>query len=96
MPLYNNLAEIRKRLHHYLAPAVGACAGLTQQDLQQVIAGTLIPDRQTAALVGNSDGIVPRRPKKMSEVTGTELFRQVRFASRNAKLNLATFSAIWG
>ena len=51
MPLYTNLNEIRIRLHHYLTPEVGACAGLTQQELQQVCAGTLIPtDKQMHAL----------------------------------------------
>jgi hypothetical protein len=48
---YTDLNEIRIRLHHYLTPEVGACAGLTQQQLQQVIAGTLVPtDQQMHAL----------------------------------------------
>ena len=51
MPLFNDLNAIRVRLHHYLSPEVGACAGLSQQELQQIVAGQLIPtDKQMHAL----------------------------------------------
>ena len=43
MPLYTNLKEIRQRLTHYLEPSVGACAGMTLQQLQQTVAGTFHP-----------------------------------------------------
>jgi hypothetical protein len=47
MPLYTDLNAIRVRLHHYISPEVGQCAGLTMQELQQVVAGTLTPsDKQ--------------------------------------------------
>jgi hypothetical protein len=37
------LENVRRRLPHYLEPSVGLCARLRLDELQQVVAGTLIP-----------------------------------------------------
>lgn len=37
------LENVRRRLPHYLEPSVGLCCGLRLDELQQVVAGTLIP-----------------------------------------------------
>jgi hypothetical protein len=40
------LENVRRRLPHYLEPSVGLCAGLRLDELQQVVAGTLIPNAE--------------------------------------------------
>jgi len=92
MTLYNNLKEIRVRLHHYLTPEVGACAGLTQQELQQGDRGNADSHRRPATRVGNQDETVSgARTMSTEEPTGTDLLRQT-LRARNSKMNLSTFS----
>jgi hypothetical protein len=59
MPLYTDLNAIRVRLHHYLSPEVGACAGLSQQELQQICAGTLIPTEKQQHALAIRMGLYP-------------------------------------
>lgn len=45
------LQQVQKRMPMYLNPSVAACAGLRLEDLQQIVAGVLIPsDEQLTAL----------------------------------------------
>jgi hypothetical protein len=37
------LENVHRRLYHYLTPEVGACAGMSVPELQQVCIGTIVP-----------------------------------------------------
>jgi hypothetical protein len=51
MPI--SIEAVRKHLPHYLSDEVGASAGLTLAQLQQVIAGTVFPEQWQLDALGH-------------------------------------------
>lgn len=43
-PVRTKLQNIQRRLYHYISQETANCAGLSQADLQAIIAGTYIPN----------------------------------------------------
>ena len=41
-----NVKSVRDRAHHYLTPDVAAVAGMTLQQFQQFVAGTVTPTEE--------------------------------------------------